>query len=68
VAEPPEPVAVIVYVVVSVGETVVDPLGSTVPTSGSITHVSVYVELHVSVDDSPSKMVSGSAERLAVGG
>ena len=68
VAVPPGPVAVIVYVVVSVGETAMDPLTSTLPTPGSITQVSACVELQNRVDDSPNKIVSGSAERLTLGG
>ena len=53
VAVPPGPVAVIEYVVVSAGDTWVDPLTSTMPISGSIMQVSALVEVQVSVEDSP---------------
>ena len=53
VAVPPEPVAVMVYVVVSVGDTVMDPFISTLPIPGSMTQESALVDVHVSVVDSP---------------
>ena len=51
VVVPPKPVAVMVYVVVSVGETIVDPLRATLPIPGSITQVSAFVEVHDKVED-----------------
>lgn len=67
VAVPPGLVAVIVYPVVSVGDTVIEPFASTLPIPGSIVQVSAFDELHVRVDDSPYKRVSGSALRVTVG-
>ena len=50
VAEPPGPIAVMVYVVVLEGLTSHDPDGSNVPTSGSITQLSAFVEVHVRME------------------
>ena len=68
VAVPPGPVAVMVYSTVSVGETMVEPFAPTLPMPGSITQESASVEPHVSVDDSPTRIVPGSALMVTVGG
>jgi hypothetical protein len=52
-AVPPGPVAVIVYVVDSVGETPTVPSGATVPTPESIVSAVAFVEDQVSVEDCP---------------
>ena len=67
VAVPPGPVAVMVYVVASVGDTWTDPLAPTDPMSGSITQASALVEFQVRVDDSPDWIFSGLALMLTVG-
>ena len=53
IASPPGPSAAMVYVVVSVGETMREPLTSTTSISGSITQLSASVEDHDRVLDSP---------------
>ena len=68
VALPPRPEAVIVYVVVSEGDTERKPLTSTLPIPESMTQESECVEFHERVHDWPSKMVSGSADISTVGG
>ena len=68
VAVPPVPVAVMVYVVVTVGDTLIDPLEPTVPTSGWISHASASVEVQVRVADPPYGILTGSAEIDTVGG
>jgi hypothetical protein len=60
VVVPPGPVAVTVYVVVSIGETVVVRLSATLPIPGSISQESALVEVHVKVDDSPARMGCGT--------
>ena len=67
-AEPPGPVAVIVYVVVSAGKTPIDPLGSTLPTPGSMSQESAPVEFQERVVDAPGWIVSGSAATERLGG
>jgi len=52
---------------VSVGETAVEPLRATLPIPGSMTQVSEFVEVQVRVDDSPERMVSGSALIVRIG-
>ena len=54
VAVPPGPAAVIVYGVVSAGVTMLVPDGFTEPIPWSIVTESALVELHVSVEDSPT--------------
>ena len=66
-AVPPEPVATMVYVVVSVGDIDIEPLAPTEPMPGSITQLSAWVELQVRVEDSPKKIASGSALMLTEG-
>ena len=68
VAVPPVPVAVIVYVVVSAGDTEIEPLGSTVPISGSIVHDAASVDVHSKVALSPCTMVDGVDVMSTVGG
>ena len=68
VALPPGPKAVIVYVVVSEGDTVTKPLTSTLPIPESMTQESEFVEVHDRVHDSPNTMVSGSTDISTVGG
>ena len=68
VALPPGPKAVIVYVVVSEGDTVKEPLTSTLPMPASMTQASEFVEFHDRVHDSPNTMVSGSTDISTVGG
>jgi len=53
--------------VVSVGETGVVPLRATAPIPGSIAQVSALVEVQVSVEDSPVRIVSGFAEIFTAG-
>lgn len=68
VALPPGPMAEIVYVVVSGGDTVIKPVVSTLPMPESMTQESEFVEFHDSVHDSPNTMVSGSTDISTVGG
>ena len=65
---PPGPVAVRVYVVVSSGETVREPFGSTSPIPGSMLTLSALMVDQLSVLDSPRVMVDGSAEKVTSGG
>lgn len=67
-AVPPGPVTVMVYAVVTEGETLVDPVRGTVPTPWSILALVASVELHESVAESPDMIVSGDAVILTVGG
>jgi len=60
-------VAVIVYVVVTVGFTSVDPLWATEPIPWSMLTLSAPVELHESVDISPEVIFDGLAEMLTIG-
>jgi hypothetical protein len=64
---PPAELAVIVYVVDSVGVTVVEPCGVTAPTSGAIETFVASAVVHVSFTDSPLLMESRSALIDAVG-
>lgn len=68
VAVPLKPVAVMVYVVVTIGDTEIEPLDATSPMPLSILMVSASVELQVNVLDSPVITDCGSATRLTVGG
>jgi hypothetical protein len=67
VAVPPRPVAVMVYVVVLLGLTTVEPWAVTEPTPGAITSSDAFRELHVSVDEFPAVMEVGLAESVTVG-
>jgi len=67
VLEPYAFVAVIVYVVVVVGDTTVDPFKATAPIPWSISTLSVRKVVHVSVDDSPEEILLGSAVMLTTG-
>jgi hypothetical protein len=67
VAVPPAPVAVMVYEVVIVGDTLIDPLGPTAPIPGWISHESALVDCHVKVADPPYGMLRGSAAMATVG-
>ena len=58
---PSGPVAVIIYVVVSAGDTVIDPLTSTLPIPGAISQVSICFEYQERVVPSPNLTVSGAA-------
>ena len=52
-AEPPGPLAVIVYVAESAGVTFVEPSGATAPTSGAIVNCVAFVEDQLNVVESP---------------
>jgi len=67
VAVPPVEVAVRVYVVVTVGVTVVDPLAGKEPTPVTVTLVALVV-VQFSVEEPPSMMVEGVAEKLTIVG
>src|SRR5271156_4228166 len=67
VALPPGPVAVIVYVVESVGFTGVDPCSATLPTPGSMSASVASVEVQLSVTVSPLFTVVGVAFSVTVG-
>ena len=58
---PPGPVAVIVYVVVSDGVTVVEPLKATEPIPWSMEQVSASVALQVKTEEFPSCTMVGLA-------
>jgi hypothetical protein len=60
-------VAVIVYVVVNVGVTPVEPLSVTAPIPWSMLQLSALTEVQVSVAVPPSVMVSGTAEISTLG-
>src|SRR5277367_170846 len=64
---PPGPVAVIVYVVDSVGFTGVDPCNATFPTPGSISASVASVEVQLSVTVSPLFTEAGEAFSVTVG-
>jgi hypothetical protein len=66
-AEPPGPLAVMVYVVESDGVTFVEPSAVTVPTSGAMVSCVALVEVQLSVEESPLLMEVGSAESVTVG-
>ena len=66
-AEPPGPLAVIVYVVESEGVTLVEPSALTVPTPGAMESCVPFVEVQLSVEDSPLLMEDGLAESVTVG-
>jgi hypothetical protein len=57
-----------VYVVVSVGETTLDPFTSTDPMPGETDAEVASVEAQFKVEDSPEMMAGGSASMLTVGG
>ena len=59
---PPGPLTVIVYLVVRLGETMIEPLIGTSPILGLIKAVSASVDVHDKVADSPRRIVRGSAE------
>ena len=60
-------VAVIVYVVVTLGVTPVDPFTATDPIPWSMLTLSAAVEVHVRVDVDPALIAEGSAVILTVG-
>src|SRR5262249_49942647 len=66
-AEPPGPLAVIVYVVESPGVTFVEPSGATAPTSGEIESCVAFVEDQLSVVASPLFSDVGFACSVTVG-
>src|SRR6267142_6076809 len=66
-AEPPGPVAVMVYVVESEGVTLVEPWAVTSPTSGAIESCVASVEFQLRVADSPLLMELGLACSVTVG-
>ena len=68
VAEPVEPVAVRVYVVVTRGLTTTEPEADTVPGPGKRVTTEAPVVDQVSVADPPAAIVVGAAVRVAVGG
>ena len=59
---PPGPLTVIVYLVVRLGDTIIDPLIGTSPILGLMNAVSASVDVHDKVADSPRRIVRGSAE------
>ena len=61
VALPPGPVTVSVYVVVTFGETLIDPLSGTLPIPRLIDAEVALFEVQVSVDDPPTVIVEGLA-------
>jgi hypothetical protein len=67
VADPPAPVAVIVYVVVAVGLTDLVPDVPTAPIPLSIVTEVAFVLDQVNVDDCPEVMVVGLADSVTVG-
>src|SRR5579884_1822837 len=66
-AEPPGPLAVMVYVVESDGVTFVEPSGATAPTSGAIVSDVAFVEDQFSVAASPFLIEVGLACNVTVG-
>src|SRR5258705_13704028 len=62
VAEPPGPLAVMVYVVESSGVTLVEPSALTVPTSGAMGSCVGLGEVQLNVDASPLLTEVGSPE------
>jgi len=66
-AVPPEPVTVMVYVVVTAGETVVEPFTATLPMPWSMLAEAASVEVQVSVADAPSVISVESADMVTVG-
>src|SRR5579859_589116 len=66
-AEPPGPLAVIVYVVESAGETVVEPCALTAPTSGAMVSCVASVEVQLNVVDWPLLIDVGLAWIETVG-
>ena len=62
------PVAVIEYVVVDAGDTVIDPLNGTAPMPWSIATVIAFVDVHVSVVEPPTGTTDGVAVSVTVGG
>jgi hypothetical protein len=66
-AEPPGPVAVMVYVVESEGVTLVEPCAVTAPTSGAMESCVASVEFQLKVEVPPLSMVVGLACSVTVG-
>jgi hypothetical protein len=64
---PPGPMTVIVYLVVRLGDTMIDPLAGTSPIPGLMKALSALVDIHDKVDGSPRRMLVGSAENDTVG-
>ncbi len=56
--EPPGPVAVMVYMVVSESVTGMDPLAPSSRPNGSIRHDSTFVDVHLKTDEPPDSTVS----------
>lgn len=54
--------------VVTVGDTLMEPLAPTAPMPGSISQEVAFVELHIRVADCPYRMLTGSAVIDTVGG
>ena len=69
VVEPPRPVSVSVYVVVTEGETETKPpdAGVTIPTPWSIEAIVAFVLAQDNVNDAPAVMVVGLALNVPVG-
>src|SRR5512134_3719957 len=67
VREPPSPVTEIVYLVVTVGQTSLDPPGSTLPIPWSIVAVAAAVEVQESLAHLPCWTLAGSAAIETVG-
>jgi hypothetical protein len=66
-ALPPGPVIVMVYCVVRLGDTMIDPLAGTSPIPGLMKALSALVDCHDKVADSPLRMLPGSTEKDIVG-
>lgn len=66
-ALPPGPVIVMVYCVVRLGDTMIDPFAGTAPIPGLMEAVSALVDCQDKVADSPRRMLLGSAESDTVG-
>src|SRR5439155_13873005 len=66
-AEPPGPLAVIVYVAESAGVTFVEPSGATAPTFGAIVNCVAFVEDQLNVVESPLLSDVGFACSVTVG-
>ena len=65
---PPAPEAVIVNVVLSSGDTILDPFGATLPMFGSMEQLSAWVEVQVRTLDSPALINGGLAEMFTNAG
>jgi len=65
---PPRPVAVSVYVEVTLGDTAIDPFTACGPRPLSIVTLVAFVVVQESVEDCPADTVEGFAMKVLVGG